>query len=111
MNFVLSSRRWSIPAPRAIRTLTSPRTSCGSILFALATEAAESAFLCLTQTIAMPRGVRVGLSFARKRAGGREEYEASSSIDLDRVIEYGRLRTSAETESNDKHLAHTRQGL
>ena len=59
----------------------------------------------------MPRGVRVGLSFARKRAGGREEYEASSSIDLDRVIEYGRLLTSAETKRNDKHRAHTGQGL
>ena len=39
------------------------------------------------------------------------KYEASTSIDLDRVIEYGRLRTSAETKSNDKHLAHTREGL
>ena len=59
----------------------------------------------------MPREVNAGLSFARERAGGREKYEASSSIDLDRVIEYGRLRTSAETKSNDTHLAYTRQGL
>ena len=39
------------------------------------------------------------------------KYEGSSSIDLDRVIEYGRLSTSVETKSNDKHLAHTGQGL
>ena len=37
--------------------------------------------------------------------------EANSSIDLDRVIEFGRLRTSAERKSKDTPLAHTRQGL
>ena len=37
------------------------------------------------------------------------KYEASSSIDVNRVIECGRLRTSAETKSNDKQLAHTRR--